>query len=277
MRCEDFREIADSFLSGELLVETNHEVVRHQENCESCRKELETQKMFRAKLRNAVISAPDVRISPTFAAHLRSELKKDFVKEEVQIGFWQSLFSLKILTTAAALLFVTFAIGIVFLKGDSKDAPVLQTKSVADESVPDENLSAMWQKISAQAIGDHQHCGLDKMDFWQKNKDKETPKKIDFRENILQKAAFDSSEPMQLLHVHDCIYEDRTFTHAVIQIGNRNVSVLLTETELASGANIKNEPDSTISCQKRPGSRLQVLPVRIKQCLSFQICPRRKT
>ena len=187
MRCEDFREITDSFLSGELLVETNHEVVRHRENCESCRKELETQKLFREKLRNAVISAPDAQINPAFAANLRSELKKDFVKKEVQPNFWRGVFSLKVLTTAAALLFVTFAIGIIFIANGKKAAPVLQTKSIADESAPDENLTAMWQKISAQAIGDHQHCGLDKMDLWQKNKDKETPKKIEFRENICKK------------------------------------------------------------------------------------------
>lgn len=253
MRCEDFREITDSFLSGELLVETNHEVVRHRENCESCRKELETQKLFREKLRNAVISAPDAQLNPAFAANLRLELKKDFVKKEVQTNFWRGVFSLKVLTTAAALLLVTFAIGIVFLANDKKAAPVLQTKSTADESAPDENLTAMWQKISAQAIGDHQHCGLENMDLWQKNKDKETPEKINFRENILQKAAFNSSEPMKLLHVHDCVFDGRNFTHAVIQIGNRTVSVLLTETELASKLNKNGEPDSTINCQKQTG------------------------
>ena len=40
MRCEDFREIADSFLSDELLVETNHEVVRHLEDCEDLPKRI---------------------------------------------------------------------------------------------------------------------------------------------------------------------------------------------------------------------------------------------
>ncbi len=116
MRCEDFREISDSFLSGELLVETNHEVVSHLEICESCRKELEKQQMFRERLRSAVINAPDAQINPAFAAHLRSELRKDFVKENVQPNFWRGAFSLKVLTASFAALFLTTAItGFVFL------------------------------------------------------------------------------------------------------------------------------------------------------------------
>ncbi|MGI9056931.1 MAG: anti-sigma factor family protein [Pyrinomonadaceae bacterium] len=253
MRCEDFREITDSFLSGELLVETNHEVVRHQENCESCRKELETQKMFRAKLRNAVINAPDVQINPAFAANLRSKLQKDFVNKDVQPNFWQTIFSLKVFATSAALILLTLTIGLVFLANSRKYEPVLQVKSIQTESTPNENLDAMWQKISDQAIGDHQHCGLEKMNKWKKDADKETAKKIDFRENILQKASFNATEPMKLLQVHDCIFDGRVFTHAIIQIGNRTVSVLLTESEPASKLNKNGEPDSTINCQKQTG------------------------
>lgn len=255
MRCEDFREIAGSFLSGELLVETNHEVVRHQENCESCRKELEMQKLFREKLRSAVINAPDAQIHPAFAANLRSDLRKDFVKENVQ-GFWQSIFSVKVFATATALLFITMTISIVFLANGKKGEPVSQTKSIQTDSPQTENLNAMWQKISEQAIGDHRHCGLEKMDFWLKNANKDTAKKAAFRENILQKAAFNSSEPMKLLHVHDCIFDGRVFTHAVIQIGNRTVSVLLTESEPASKLNKKGEPNSTINCQKQTGFQI---------------------
>ena len=39
MHCRDVRELADSFLTGQLLVETNHEVVKHLETCPECRAE----------------------------------------------------------------------------------------------------------------------------------------------------------------------------------------------------------------------------------------------
>jgi hypothetical protein len=97
------------------------------------------------------------------------------------------------------------------------------------------------------------------MDYWQKTAAQESVKKVNFRQAILQKASFNSSEEMKLLHVHDCVYDGRNFTHAVIQIGRRNVSVLLTETELASEANKKSrggEPDSAIICQKQTGFQI---------------------
>lgn len=258
MRCEDFREIADTFLSDELLVETNHEVVHHLEDCEICRSEFETRKVFRDKVQSALINAPDAQINPAFAARLRSELKKDLVTDSVQKNFWQSIFSLKILMTSAALIILTLTIGLVFLANSNKEVPLVatETKNNKTDSVPDENLDAMWQKISDQAIGDHQHCGLEKLNSWFKEANKETAKKIDFREHILQKADFNPSEPMKLLHVHDCIFDGRIFTHAVIRIGNRTVSVLMTDTELVSKMNKNGQTDSTINCQKQTGFQI---------------------
>ena len=40
MQCRDVRELADSFLSDQLLVETNHQLVRHLETCPDCRAEI---------------------------------------------------------------------------------------------------------------------------------------------------------------------------------------------------------------------------------------------
>lgn len=257
MRCEDFREIADSFLCDELLVETNHEAIRHLENCESCRGELASHKTFREKLRDAVVNAPDAQINPVFAARLRSELKRDFVKEERQSVFRQSLFSAKFLTASLAFLILMLLIpAFIFLPNRGKEEPVANSKTSRTNIEPTENLNAMWQKIADQAIGDHRHCGLEKIDFWQKNADRETPEKIRFREHFLQKTTFKPTEPMKLLHVHDCIFDGRTFTHAVIRIGNRTVSVLLTETELTSRLNKNSSPNSTINCQKQTGFQI---------------------
>ncbi len=260
MRCENFREIADSFLNSELLVETNHEVVRHLENCEDCRKEFEAQKIFREKLRSAIVNAPDAQINPAFAANLRSQLRKDFVKENVQPNFWQNIFSVKVMTASfASLLLVSAITAFVFLANNENGKTISQNQSSEINSPTDENLSEMWQKIAYQAIGDHRHCGLEKMDNWQKTAEQESAKKTNFRQAFLQKASFSPSEEMKLLHVHDCIYDGRNFTHAVIQIGRRTVSVLLTETEIASEANKNSrggEPDSAIICQKQTGFQI---------------------
>ncbi len=44
----------DSYLGDELLVETNHEVLRHLENCPACRNELAARRGLLAQMRSAV-------------------------------------------------------------------------------------------------------------------------------------------------------------------------------------------------------------------------------
>ena len=40
--CDKTRKYLDSYISNELLVETNHEVLRHLESCPACSAELDT-------------------------------------------------------------------------------------------------------------------------------------------------------------------------------------------------------------------------------------------
>jgi anti-sigma factor RsiW len=51
--CERIRRYLDSYLSNELLVETNHEVLRHLEICPACAGELERKIQARNLLRKA--------------------------------------------------------------------------------------------------------------------------------------------------------------------------------------------------------------------------------
>src|SRR5262249_56670956 len=55
MDCRNFKEMLDSFLSGELLVETNHSVLRHVELCAACRAELAARRQLRDWLRSACL------------------------------------------------------------------------------------------------------------------------------------------------------------------------------------------------------------------------------
>ena len=62
--CTRTLQYMDSYLANELLVETNHEVLRHVENCPSCAAELDARTRVRARLREAVraeITPPDLQ------------------------------------------------------------------------------------------------------------------------------------------------------------------------------------------------------------------------
>ena len=62
MQCRDFREVADSYLSDELLVETNHDVIAHLETCADCRRELAARRELRTILRTSFAKAEELQI-----------------------------------------------------------------------------------------------------------------------------------------------------------------------------------------------------------------------
>ena len=74
MECRDFREVADSYLSDELLVETNHDMIAHLEACADCRRELAARRELRFTLRSSFANAEELRIDEQFAAGLRTDL-----------------------------------------------------------------------------------------------------------------------------------------------------------------------------------------------------------
>src|SRR5687767_9949353 len=76
MDCRDFRERADSYLSDELLVETNHDVIRHLESCPDCRRELAARRELRSRLRQGFQRAPELQISEQFANGLKTQLRE---------------------------------------------------------------------------------------------------------------------------------------------------------------------------------------------------------
>lgn len=75
MRCHELREIADSFLSDELTIETNHDVIEHLEACAACRDELEACRHLRKRLREACAGAPEAQVSEEFVERLRGQLQ----------------------------------------------------------------------------------------------------------------------------------------------------------------------------------------------------------
>ena len=75
MQCRDVRELADSFLSEQLLVETNHELLRHLETCPDCRADIAGRRAMRDGLRAAFSRAEDLRPRPEFATELLATLR----------------------------------------------------------------------------------------------------------------------------------------------------------------------------------------------------------
>jgi anti-sigma factor RsiW len=259
MICKDFREIADSYLSNELLVETNHEVLRHLENCADCRRELAARRDLREKLREAVMHAPQSRLNENFASRLTNDLRE---KSTVKPGRWSFGSFIGInpaLAGVLAVLFLTVSIVSIWkfrqTESHQQTANLNPTPSIDANKKKDGNGSlkahrASFKEMEKDAVGDHRYCALkfslpekpislDKaaMIYGAYNKDLDKAVFAPLSENLGDKIKF--------LEAHSCIINGRQFAHVVLKYQERVISVLVarrdTETEIENG--------DAISCQ----------------------------
>src|SRR5215467_2393449 len=85
MQCSDFREIADSYLSDELLIETNHDVIRHLESCGGCRSELAPRRQLLHNLQMKFNHALELRVRDGFAESLKTRLRAQALRPLIVI------------------------------------------------------------------------------------------------------------------------------------------------------------------------------------------------
>jgi hypothetical protein len=236
MNCKDFREIADSYLSDELAVETNHEVFQHLENCADCRQELSMRREVREKLRLSLKNSTDFQMNPAFAVKLKANLKE-------QAFHQTSWFSWKILTPVlVTLLLITGLSFALFYR------PNLG---------PNSNLFA---DFSEKALNRHEECGLKHFTQWLENINKVKAEKVTFVKSL-------QDDETHILSGHECPVGGKRFTHYLLERHGKLISVLKTASENVNPAN-PNEEDS-ILCKKEHG--LQVSSFKIGDELIFVI------
>jgi hypothetical protein len=258
MNCKDFKEIADSYLSNELLVETNHEVLQHLENCANCRRELGARRELRDILRVAVKSSPSNQINPIFAKKLTNNLRESAFGKQKS---WNFIGAKMILASAFAVLILTIAFGLIWQK------PVIQTANLNPNEANKTNINLSNESLKVEqatfiearkdAIDDHKYCALkfslkelpisleeaaEKYGKVNKNLDEAVIKPM--HEVFGGKAKFHEA--------HSCIINGRRFAHVVIEYQGKIISILLTKRE---DGNTTNDSDA-ISCQSAQNLRV---------------------
>jgi anti-sigma factor RsiW len=202
MQCRDVRELADSFLSEQLLVETNHELLRHLDTCPDCRSDIADRRAFREGLRTAFARAEDLRPRPDLAADLRARLRParvELSRRSVLQSWW-----------ALAAGVVLAAGGGVFVRRSSS-----RSRLVA---------------LARDAAGDHQNCAV-------KFNLSERPIPLDeaarrYGPPYAALATFVPPAvdgPVEVLDRHSCVYQGRRFGHVVFRYRNAITSLLVTD------------------------------------------------
>src|SRR5262245_6207259 len=106
MECRDARELADSFLSEQLLVETTHDILRHLAQCPSCRAEIDSRRRLRATLRGAFERSPELRATPGFLASIGHRVREQQSRRR-RAWSWRPMMAI----AASLLLATSVAIG----------------------------------------------------------------------------------------------------------------------------------------------------------------------
>lgn len=215
MQCKDFREISDSYLSDELLVETNHQIFRHMEHCPECRADFAARRRFRDRLREATLNSDAFQMSQVFLNRLEANLAAEATSRKS----WRRLFAASgwMMPAMASLLIGFIVLGVAYF-------------SYPDGKHVANTYASMIQgltEISLKAVGDHKDCALEKLPRWQEVAGTEYPEKAAFTEKILVPLKAKFSPDIEMLNAHDCVYDGKLFTHVILIEGSRILSVFV--------------------------------------------------
>lgn len=229
MKCLDFREIIDSYLCDELLTETNHEVLRHLEECANCRGVIENRRILRSKIKSAVVNSSQFQMRDEFYNNLCTQLRHAstaFITEKKSLwtgnNYWMAF--------AAGLIFAV-GLGFWFLQPQPENSFPIDVAQINQEA----------QKISLAdyAVGDHQNCAV-KFNLAEEpvHIDLASAQYADLRQGVLNPLQ-NSDRKYELLESHTCKYNGHSFTHIVFRHQGKTVSILLTD--LRNYPTLKNE------------------------------------
>jgi hypothetical protein len=207
--CQEIRELLDSYLSNELLVETNHAVLRHLASCASCSAEVERRKLTRGLLIQSL--REDIDVAP-----LRQRIDQAIDAER---QWWRR--TAQWWGAAAALA----AIAVFAWYPRSVDAAAY-TDSVAD----------------------HVACGLETpADAWYDPERAAKSLRPPF--TPLAEALAAVHGEYKLIEAHTCPYNGRQYAHLVFRKGENTISLFAEESSRGTlpAASLIAPPDHMLS------------------------------
>ncbi len=213
MQCREFRDISESYLSDELLVETNHQINHHLEHCAVCRADFIARRNLKRRVKTTVFTAPEFQISPAFSARMEARLRSDFLRSHSWVA---TIFRPRVMVPTGAVLFLFILLGFLILQ------PRISTDFVSDNT-----LNSTFLNLADFVAADHNDCALGKLDIWKQTAGTDYPTKADFASMVSEPLRAEYSPDVEMLSAHDCVFDGKEFTHVILRAKGHIVSVYL--------------------------------------------------
>jgi anti-sigma factor RsiW len=245
--CERVRQYLDSYISNELLVESNLEVLRHIEQCSACSQESETRARIRASLQAA---ARREDVPPGLEQKIRRE-----IREKSPVRLWPFDLSLQWMSAVAALLLISTSIWIV-LRRRRELSPQEQNAYIG-------RISSRLSTILQVGLRDHVQCAV----FRKYPKD--PPVFAEMASELgpqyaglvpLVKARV--ADEFRVILAHRCSVQGRNYVHLVLRGPSSLLSLIITK---------KNPGESFPASQLAPVLQAAGVPVYRAGASQFRV------
>jgi anti-sigma factor (TIGR02949 family) len=263
--CDRTRKYLDSYISNELLVETNHEVLKHIENCPACATELDARTRLRTRLKSAVNaqSAP-----PELQVRIREQIRGS------RSGSWFAVgrFAVGWPRLAVAMSAVVLICAGVWLNYSGDRMPALSDGSGQDAYL--QRVSATLAEVLKVGLGDHIHCSIFRK--YPKN-----PPPVEEMEADLG-PAYKGLLPVvraavpggyRVIMAHQCVHAGRKFIHLTFEKGGDLLSLVIARRnagESLVGLSPASEP-SGIAIYQSGAERYQVAGFEAGNFLAYVV------
>jgi len=211
--CREVRGRADAFLSGQLLVETMQDVLRHLDGCAACRAEFEGRRRLRTALRSAFEGAAELQPRPEFVAGLRLRLADAALSPAPRSPAWRRWGAL------AASLAVVAGLAVAAL-------PWLSSAALAE--------------LARLAVGDHQNCaisfGLAEPPIPLARAARDYDAAFGPLDAVEPSSRVLAGGPLSVVDRHSCVWGGVRFAHLVLRYKDTLVSVVIASDRAAASS-----------------------------------------
>jgi len=216
--CEKARRYLDSYISNELLVETNHEVMRHVENCAACTAELDARMRLHTRLKAVVNAQP---VPPELAVRIRQRIG------ESRPRLWAPQLRAGLAPAMTAVLVLTLGL---WWSLSRERMPALADRP--GQAAYIERASRTLAAVLKVGLADHIHCAVFR-------KYPKTPPAVETMESELGPtyrgllAVVRAAVPQdyRVVMAHRCAYAGRKYVHVTFEEGGELLSLVVAPKE----------------------------------------------